>query len=301
MTSPHYSLSFIISTKNRLPFLKILFDNLLPVLKPDEEIVVVDGNSTDGSAEYLQDLFLSKKIHQFVSEPDNNQAHAWNKALLMAKGTIIKKLIDDDVHNIEAIRVCRDFMLQNTAVDICISNTLDSNLSNPSETGLTSRLSYYQQWKNGTTKTFTFSDVSMLQRRSSLSFLGLYDTQFKMLDWEYSLRVSYLKATVAYYTGYNSLSVSTPGNVTSTATKTLLKYEESVGKLKYEYPGDESDISFYSKIKVKLGETYYNVKNKKTRSAIPKFPAETKLREIYSVYYRKLEDQNKLDDWEFIY
>src|SRR5258707_2805983 len=114
MTAPDYTLSFIISTKNRLTFLKILFAHLLPVLKPDEEIVVVDSKSTDGSAEYLQDLFSSKKIHQFTSEPDKNQAHGWNKALLMAKGTIIKKLIDDDVHNISAIRECRDFMLQNT-------------------------------------------------------------------------------------------------------------------------------------------------------------------------------------------
>jgi glycosyltransferase involved in cell wall biosynthesis len=301
MTSPRYTLSYIISTKNRLPYLKILFAHLLPGLNPDEEIVVVDGNSTDGSSEFLQSLSLSNKIHQFVTEPDNNQAHGWNKALLMAKGTVIKKLIDDDVPDIKAIRSCRDYMLQNAEVDICISNTLESDLTNPSRIGLTSRLTHFEAWKNGSTKTFTFSDVSMLIRRSSLSFLGLYDTQFKMLDWEYSLRVSYLKARVAYYTGYNSLSVGTPGNVTSTAPAELLKYEERIGKLKYEYPGDGAGISVYSKIKIWIGITHHNLKNNKKPMGIAKLPQVTELQEIYSAYYQKLEQQNKAGEWEFIY
>ncbi len=296
-----YTLSFIISTKNRLPFLKALFAHLLPVLNPEEEIVVVDSESTDGSAEFLQGLFASNKIHQFISEPDKNQAHGWNKALLMAKGTIIKKLIDDDVHDIAAIRRCRDFMLQNKDVDICISNMLEGNLANPGWNGSSSRLSYYLQWKNDITKTFTFSDVTMLQRRSSLSLLGLYDTQFKMIDWEYSLRVTYLKAKIAYYTGYNSMSVPTPGNVSSSATKRTFQREQQIGEIKYEYPGDKSDISFYSKIKIWTGTKYYNLKNKIVQPETLKVPAETELMEIYSVFYQKLEEQNKKGDWEFIF
>ncbi|HZX58322.1 MAG TPA: glycosyltransferase [Mucilaginibacter sp.] len=290
------TLSYIISTKNRLPFIKILLGALLPRINADEEIVVVDGDSTDGTKEYLQELYKTGKIHRFLSEPDNNQAEGWNKALLMATGTIIKKLIDDDVPDIDAIRKCRDFMLKNPAIDICISNTLDSNLANPEQISTASRLSYYEQWKSGKTKTFTFSDVSILQRRSSLSLLGLYDTQFRMIDWEYSLRATYLGAGIAYYTGYNALSVTTPGNVTSTATKKQLKYEEQLGRLKYEYPGDEHDISLYSKIKIWAGKRYY--KNK--LPIIPALPPEAELKEIYSSYYQKLEEQNKTGSWEFI-
>ena len=296
-----YTLSFIISTKNRLPFLKILFAHLLPILNPDEEIVVVDSESTDGSAEYLQDLFTAKKIHQFISEPDNNQAHGWNKALLMAKGTIIKKLIDDDVHDIVAIRKCRDFMLQHTEVDICISDMLTGDLANPGLISTATRLSYYRQWKSGVTKTFTFSDLTMLQRRSSLSLLGLYDTQFKMIDWEYSLRVTYLEAKIAYYTGYNSMSVPTPGNVSSSATKDLFRLEENIGKIKYGYSGDKSGISFYSKIKIWIGGTRDHLKNKKAQPETLKVPAETELMEIYAVLYQKLEEQNKKGSWNFIF
>ena len=64
------NLTYIIATYNRLSFLKITIAKLIDELKPDEEIVVVDGDSTDGSKEYLKRLFEEEKIHQFVSEPD---------------------------------------------------------------------------------------------------------------------------------------------------------------------------------------------------------------------------------------
>ncbi|WP_295676193.1 glycosyltransferase, partial [uncultured Mucilaginibacter sp.] len=92
-----FDISYIIATRNRLPLLKITLQKLIGELQPNEEIVVVDANSNDGAKEYLQKLFDEGKIHQFVSEPDRNQAHGWNKAILMAKGTLIKKIIDDDV------------------------------------------------------------------------------------------------------------------------------------------------------------------------------------------------------------
>ncbi|MBS1525982.1 MAG: glycosyltransferase [Bacteroidetes bacterium] len=294
------SISYVIATKNRLPFLKILFSHLLPTINPDEEIVVVDGDSNDGAKEYLLGLLQAGKINQFISEPDKNQAHAWNKALLMAKGAIIKKLIDDDVPDIGAIRRCNEFMVKNPGVDICISDMLDSNLGNPAAIGRPSRLQHFKQWQNGETRAFTFSDVTMLIRRSSLSYLGLYDTQFKMIDWEYSLRVSYLRAGIAYYTGYNALSVTTPGNVSSTASKELFQKEELIGKTKYEYAGDGGDISNWSKIKIMLGTTYHNLAKAKTAAPAVVMPPEEELATIYASYYQTLEQENKIPG-EFIY
>ncbi len=59
-----FSLSYIIATRNRLPFLKITLGKLINELQQDEEIVVVDGNSSDGTKEYLKELFKEGKIHQ---------------------------------------------------------------------------------------------------------------------------------------------------------------------------------------------------------------------------------------------
>jgi glycosyltransferase involved in cell wall biosynthesis len=283
-----------------MPFLQILVGHLLPLIKPDEEIVLIDGDSTDGSKEYLQGLYNEGKIHHFVSESDQNQAHGWNKGFLRARGIIVKKLIDDDVHDLDAIRKCRDFMLANPDIDICISNNMESNLLNPGETGETGRLKYYRQWKAGQSKAFTFSDVTMLIRRSSLSFIGLYDAQFKMIDWEYSLRASYLGARIAYYTGCNALAVSTPGNVSSTATRELFRKEQLIGRVKYEYAGDGADISFFSRIKIWLGKICYNLRTTKLSAAAAELPATDEIEGIYSAYYQKLEGRNKAIAGEFI-
>ncbi len=248
------NLSFIIATRNRLPFLQITLKKLIGELQQGEEIVVVDGGSTDGAKEYLQQLFEQGEIHQFISEPDHNQAHGWNKALLMAKGTIIKKIIDDDVHDYKAIRKCGDFMLNRPQVDICISNCLTADLGSPQHIQTTGRLKYYEAWRNGKVACFTFSDVYMLIRKSALSYLGLFDTQFAMMDWEYSLRCSSLKANIAYYTGYNAMAVSTPGNITSSTNLARLKREGKIAGLKYGYTGDRSDISLYSELKIAVGK-----------------------------------------------
>jgi glycosyltransferase involved in cell wall biosynthesis len=293
------NLTYIIATYNRLPFLKITLEKLLGELQPDEEIVVIDGNSIDGTKDYLQQLFKAGKIHQFISEPDKNQAHAWNKGMLLANGVIIKKIIDDDVHAYSAIRKCKIFMLQHPGIDVCISNSLESSLANPAKINMEGRLPWYKKWKEGSIKTFSFGDVHMLVRKTSLSYIGLYDTQFKMMDWEYSLRISFLQAKIAYYTGYNSMSVFTPGNVSSTATPQLLKYEDAIGRLKYNYPGDRSNISLYSQLKIAAGKFIHRHKNKSRDEIV--MPVEEELKKIYNSYYQKLNEYNSNNNQEFFY
>jgi glycosyltransferase involved in cell wall biosynthesis len=217
-------LSYIIATYNRLSFLKITLEKLMANLQPDEEIVVVDGNSTDGTKEYLQQLFEKGKIHQFISEPDMNQAHAWNKAMLMAKGTLIKKIIDDDVFDYQSIRKCKDHMLQHPLVDVVLSNDVSSLFNDHQTIHTDTRIPEFEKWCKGLLPSFSFGDVHMLIRRSSLSYIGLYNTAYVMMDWEYSLRISYLKANIVYYTGYNALSVAHPQTITSSANKQLINF-----------------------------------------------------------------------------
>ena len=57
------ALSYIIATRNRLPFLTITLEKLIRELLEDEEIVVIDGNSADGTKEYLLQLYNEGKIH----------------------------------------------------------------------------------------------------------------------------------------------------------------------------------------------------------------------------------------------
>jgi glycosyltransferase involved in cell wall biosynthesis len=281
-------LSYIIATRNRLPFLKITIEKLINELHPDEEIVVVDGNSNDGTTEYLKQLFEKGKIHQFISEPDKNQAHAWNKAMLMAKGTIIKKIIDDDVFCYQAIRECKNYMLQNPDVDVMISNDLSTSLGNYNNINKHSRLQQFEKWKKGLKPSFTFGDVHMLIRKSSLAYIGLYNTGFVMMDWEYSLRISHLKANIAYYTGYNALSVGHPQTVSSLKNNKLIDEQGKRACIFYEYAGDRAEISLWSKIKIFIGKLLYRVKAAEKIQAEP----DQDIASIYNYYYRYLLEIN---------
>ncbi len=297
------NLSYIIATHNRLPFLKIALEKLVNNLLPDEEIIVIDGNSSDGTLSYLAQLYNNKKIQLYISEPDQNQAHAWNKGLLLANGKIIKKIIDDDVFCLTTIRKCKDWMLKHPEIAICISNTLQTSLSNSGQISKTGRLKFYQQWQAKKITCFTFSDVYMLIRKDALSFTGLYDTQFRMLDWEFSLRCTFLNVKIAYYTGYNSLTVATPGNITSSSTQKTLQNEARIAKVKYGYPGDYAEISLWSHLKIYIGKTLHQFKestsftNKKNNNTLP---AEIELEIIYSKLYQILKQENQANNYNFI-
>jgi glycosyltransferase involved in cell wall biosynthesis len=263
-------------------------------LQPDEEVVVIDGNSTDGSKEYLLTLYMEGKIHQYISEADKNQAHAWNKAMLMAKGTIIKKIIDDDVFCYDAIRKCKDFMLANPVVDVVISNDLGSSLQDYKNIQKLSRLRQFEKWIEGLVPSFTFGDVHMLIRKSALAYIGLYNTGYVMMDWEYSLRISYLRAKVTYYTGYNALSVAHPHSITSLKNERLTEEQGKRGCVFYEYKGDRAEISLWSKIKIEIGK---RIKKKRTTNTKEIDATNEDINLVYKYYYDYISELNNSDDY----
>ncbi|RZJ48654.1 MAG: glycosyltransferase [Flavobacterium sp.] len=291
-----YSLSFILATSNRLTFLKITLEKLINNVETNEEIVVVDGASTDGTKEYLQQLYHEGKIHQFISEPDKNQAHGWNKAMLLARGTIIKKIIDDDVFCYTAIRKCKQYMLSNPSVDAIISNDLSSSTNNYKQIDKLSRLSQFEKWRDEQIPSFTFGDVHLLIRRNSISFIGLYNTSFVMMDWEYALRISYVKANLVYYTGYNALSVSHPGTVSANKNIKQIAEQGKRGSYFYQYMGDGADISIWSKIKIGLGK--YILKRKKILNQ--KNDNKQNFETIYKSFYCYIDELNQNGQFTFL-
>ena len=273
--------------------------HLLEHVQEDEEIVVVDGASTDGSKEYLQELYEKGSIHQYISEPDRNQAHAWNKAMLIARGTLVKKIIDDDVFCYSAIRKCKEYMLQNPQVDVVISNDLSSTVTDHKRINKASRLPQFENWKQGIVPSFTFGDVHMLIRKSSLALIGLYNTSFVMMDWEYSLRISYLKANIAYYTGYNALSVGHPQSVSALRDVAFIDMQAKRAETFYEYKGDKAEIKNWSKLKIFVGKTINYDKN---RSAIDSADesAAVDLNVMYDHFYGYLSKINDSENFTFL-
>ncbi len=87
----------------------------------DAEHLVVDGGSTDGTAERLAALAREHAHLRFVSEPDRGQSDALNKGLRLARGTWLGILNADDFYEPGTLsRVAR--LMQSTAADLLVGN-----------------------------------------------------------------------------------------------------------------------------------------------------------------------------------
>ena len=194
------TLSYVLTTRNKLPYLKEVMKQLLENIQPDEEIVITDGASTDGTVGFLTELFNQGKIHQFISEPDKGEAHGFNKGILMARGELIKFISDDDVYDFQVIAKCKEYMISNMSVDLIFANILYLNFS-ISSSKLIMMKSYeiwFKEWIDKKVDNCFFCGLSLLIRKKSLPFLGLFDTSFKHVDFEYSVRVTTKKANIAF-------------------------------------------------------------------------------------------------------
>lgn len=205
-------LSYVITTRNKLPYLKEVMKRLLKNIQADEEIIIADGASTDGTVSYLTELYQEGKIHQFISEPDRGEAHGYNKCLLMARGDLIKIITDDDAFYYPAIQECKAYMLDHNEVDVMSGRTAGASLENSNKIELLEECeTNYRDWlENGTS--VWFIGLPLMIRRRSLPFLGLFCTNLVQVDTEYSLRITSLHANIAWNTALIAIRIDNPSS-----------------------------------------------------------------------------------------
>ncbi len=226
-------LSYVLTTRNKLLYLKEGMKHLLENLQADEEIVVVDSASTDGTTDYLKTLYEQGKIHQFISEPDIGEGHGYNKCFLMARGALIKTISDDDVFFYPGIQACKQFMLANPDIDI-----LGTEGSGGGESPPPYKITYlkaYQDWKDYG-QAFEFGNPGIMLRRQSLPLLGLFDVNYLAIDREYTYRATAGRANVAWFTQICWVHVVNP----TSNSRSLKRMKQDVIKLllfyKIEHP-----------------------------------------------------------------
>ncbi len=301
-------LSYVITTYNKLPYLKEVMRLLLLNKKEDEEIVIADGGSRDGSVEFLDSLFREGKIDQFISEKDKGEAHGYNKTFLMAKGDLIKVITDDDVFYYPAIAACRKFMEENPAIDLMTG--MAAIVCTGSITPITPIEEFfeeYKKWEDGSYDRFYSNGLALLIRKSSLPILGLFSNDLTYVDIEFTLRVSKW-ANIAFCKHCISVRVT---NLQSKAVVNLNGRNEMIKLFAYyNYP---IPLSWQEPKKTKkslaLEVKIYLSKIKKKLQGLPPFQPEQKslfkqqtpeeIMTFFEHYERELKIINEISEIQF--
>lgn len=111
-------ISYIVITKNRAPVLDDFLARARALVGPQDELIVVDGASTDNTKNVVQQY--ADLVDIFISEPDRCANEACNKGILLARGKYIKLLLDDDVYYRDAMERAAEVMEQHPEVDMLV-------------------------------------------------------------------------------------------------------------------------------------------------------------------------------------
>lgn len=95
--------SIVMPTRNQVGFIEESLRSVLDQDYPSIEVVVADGNSTDGTQTLLEKLSKEDPRIRWFSEPDTGPANAVNKALSRVRGTLIGWLNSDDLYTAGAL------------------------------------------------------------------------------------------------------------------------------------------------------------------------------------------------------
>lgn len=94
---PEPVVSVVTPSYEQREFIEDTLDSVANQDHPAVENVVVDGGSDDGTVELLEEYGDEHDHLRWISEPDDGQADAINKALDMAEGDVVGWLNSDDV------------------------------------------------------------------------------------------------------------------------------------------------------------------------------------------------------------
>lgn len=219
-------LSIITITYNDLKGLKQTANSILP-LPNNCEWIIIDGNSKDGTKEFLNILTNQKNI-KYLSESDNGIYDAMNKGIPMAKGLYLNFMNSGDSY------------VRETFLDVI------SNITHYADIIMYDCKTISQDGKDGYARAFPknideikywacVQHQSTLIKKNVFDKLGLYSMEYKYLsDYEHSVR-AYLDNDISFKLDPSKKLANflLDGVSTNSKTSSLIANEYKKIQLKY--------------------------------------------------------------------
>lgn len=182
-------LSIITVNLNNLEGLKKTMTSVFEQTFDVYEYIVIDGGSTDGSKEYIEQH--AGKLAYWVSEPDKGIYHAMNKALAKAAGRYLLFLNSGD-YLIDS-KILQDTDINDFTADIVYGNIVIKEEGRQWTKKYPGMLAFDYFTKD----TLPHSGGAFI-KRELFERVGGYNEDFKILaDWEF-----YMKALFRYNCSY---------------------------------------------------------------------------------------------------
>lgn len=177
--------SIVTPSYNQAPFLEQTMQSVLEQDYPHIEYIVVDGGSTDNSAEIIKQY--ADRLAYWISERDSGQAEAINKGFARANGEILAWLNSDDYYMRNTVSVAVRCFEQNPDVVMVYGDMLAVDGD-----GQTINVLKYKQLSLEDLLCFQIvGQPSVFFRRSALEKTGWLEPSFHfMLDHHLWIRLA---------------------------------------------------------------------------------------------------------------
>jgi glycosyltransferase involved in cell wall biosynthesis len=177
-------LSIITINYNNYEGLKKTVESVISKVIDDIEYIVVDGGSTDGSAEYLKEVNCNH--YSWISEKDNGIYNAMNKGIRMAGGEYLLFLNSGDwlVENISL----NDIIKSLNDVDLVIYDLFFIDNENQSRKKHPDKITLSYLLEKTISHPSTF-----INKRELLGQGGFNESLRIVSDWEFFLKMFYQK------------------------------------------------------------------------------------------------------------
>ncbi len=191
--------SYVMATKNRAKFLDKAFQNVRQFKTDRDELIVVDGNSIDGTKEIINSH--KTLIDKLIIEDDKNVAHALNKGFMAASGKYVKQLCDDDLIDPQEMERALRYMDEHPEIDLLVCGGIKETpqgriLINAPDTYGNSVEDVFKYGSCGT---------GFIHRKDSFAKFGLINTDYVAIDREYALRLISQGGMVRFFPGKHYL------------------------------------------------------------------------------------------------
>ena len=196
-TEAKVRVSYLITTRNRAKFLQRTLDNVREFITPQDELIVIDGGSTDETVAILE---RNRDIVSFyLSEPDKSEAHALNKGLFRAKGKYIKPITDDDYVYPDAIFELINQMELCPDVDLLVGG---GEVWYPSSTGF--NMDHYRRLPPDIEATpfnifkWAHHGLGMIIRKNAVELIGGAAGNYTSVDGDIFVKLIECKCSIGY-------------------------------------------------------------------------------------------------------